>query len=158
MKIDLLKNHQQHILTLASWFKEESPDYFRGKSLEAIAKDQFISRLNDNVLPISFIAYEGELPVGTIALSEASVTTHTHLSPWLAGLHVHPKFRHKGVGAKLVRAGMEKAFDLGFDCLYAGVSQAEDHYISQGWEIFEKVVYYGKPLSILKLNLVNGEV
>jgi GNAT superfamily N-acetyltransferase len=158
MKIDLLKNHQQHIPTLARWFKEESPDYFQDKSLEDVAQDQFMSRLNDDVLPVSFIAYEAELPVGTIALLEASVTTHDHLTPWLGGLHVHPEFRHRGIGSKLVQAGIEKAIALGFDYLYAGVSSAEDHYIARGWEIFEKLSYHGKPLSILRLDLVKGEV
>ncbi len=121
MKIDLLKYHQQHIPTQASWFKEESSDYFKDQSLEAVARDHFISRLNEHVLPISFIAYEGDYPVGTVALLEESVTTHKHLSPWLGGLHVHPKFRHQGVGARLVQAVVEKALALGFECLYAGV-------------------------------------
>lgn len=154
MKIDLLKNHRQHILTLAGWFKEASPDYFKDNSLDAIANEQFVSRLNDNTLPISFIAYEDEIPIGTVALLLESITTHKHLSPWLGGLHVHPEYRHKGIGSKLVRAGLEKAIVLGFDYVYAGVSKAEDHYISQGWEMYEKVVYYEKPLSILRRHLV----
>lgn len=158
MEIDLLKNHQQHIHTLAGWFKAESPDYFRDKSLEAIAEEQFKSRLNDSRLPISFIAYEAEIPVGTIALLEWSVTTHKHLCPWLGGLHVRPEFRHRGVGTRLVRRGAEKATDMGFEYLYAGISKAEEHYISQGWEILEKTIYYGKPLYILRLKLANGAI
>ena len=154
MKIDLLKHHQQHILTLASWFKEASPDYFKDQSLEAIAQEHFVSRLNDNTLPISFIAYEGEIPIGTVALLLESVTTHKHLSPCLGGLHVHPEYRHKGIGSKLVQAGLEKAIALGFDCVYAGISKAEDHYISQGWEVFAKVIYCETPLSILRRHLI----
>ncbi len=97
MEIDLLKKHQQHILTLASWFKEESPDYFKDKSLDDIAREQFVLRLNDDVLPASFIAYEGELPINTVALLPESITTHKHLNPWLDGLHVHPEYRHIGL-------------------------------------------------------------
>jgi GNAT superfamily N-acetyltransferase len=158
VKIDLLKNHPQHIPTFAIWFKEESPDYFKNVSLKTIAEEQFRSRLNEDILPISFIAYEGELPVGTIALLEESITTHRHLSPWLGGLHVRPEFRHQGIGASLVKAAVEKAIALGFDCLYAGVSRREDHYLAQGWELLEKVIYYRKPLSILRLKLGAGEV
>jgi predicted N-acetyltransferase YhbS len=130
MKIDLLKEHQQHIPTLAGWFKEEWSDYFEGQSLVAIAEAQFASRLNDRTLPISLLAYENERPMGTVAMLPESITTHTHLSPWLGGLHVHPSYRHEGVGSKLVRTGLEKAIDLGFDCIYAGISKAEDHYLS----------------------------
>ena len=158
MKIALLKNHQQHIPTLASWFKEASPDYFKDVSLEAIANEHFVSRLNDNTLPISFLAYENEIPMGTVALLPESVTTHQHLSPWLGGLHVHPEYRHKGIGSKLVQAGLDKAIVLGYDWVYGGVSTAEGHYITQGWEVYEKVIYCEKPLSILRRRLVNGEV
>ncbi len=158
MKIDLLQKHQQHILTLASWFKEESPDYFKDKSLDDIAQEQFVLRLNDDVLPVSLIAYEGELPIGTVALLPESITTHKHLNPWLGGLHVHPEYRHKGIGSKLVRAGLEKAIALGFGCVYAGVSKAEMYYISRGWEVFERITYYEKPLTILRRDLINIEV
>lgn len=155
MRIDLLKNHPQHIPTLASWFKEDSPDYFRDQSLEDIAVEHFASRLNDNTLPISFIAVEDEIPIGTVALLAESVTTHKHLSPWLGGLYVHTAYRHQGIGSKLVRTGMEKAIVSGFDSIYAGISKAEEHYISQGWEVLEKIVYYEKPLSILRRSLID---
>ncbi|MGB9180587.1 MAG: GNAT family N-acetyltransferase [Pyrinomonadaceae bacterium] len=158
MKIDLLKNHQQHIPILASWFKEASPDYFKDKSPDAIADEQFASRLNDNILPISFLAYEDEIPIGTVALLLESITTHKHLSPWLSGLHVHPEYRHKGIGLKLVQTVLEKATTLGFDSIYIGISKAEEHYIAQGWEVFEKVIFYGKPLTILRRNLIISEV
>jgi GNAT superfamily N-acetyltransferase len=154
MKIDLLMNHRQHIPTLAGWFKEDSPEYFKDQSLETIAEEHFASRLNEDTLPISFLAYVDEVPVGTVALLAESVTTHQHLSPWLGGLFVHPEYRHQGVGLKLVRAGLEKARVLGFDSVYAGISQAEEHYISQGWEVFERVIYYEKPLSILRRSLI----
>lgn len=157
MKIDLLKNHPQHIPTLASWFKEDSPDYFRDQSLAEIAAEHFASRLNDDVLPVSFLAYEDEIPLGTVALLAESVTTHKHLSPWLGGLYVHPAYRHKGIGSKLVRAGLEKAVALGFGSIYAGVSRAEQHYLSQGWEVFSRVTYYEKPLSILRRKLINED-
>jgi predicted N-acetyltransferase YhbS len=158
MKIDLLKEHRQHIPTLAGWFKEEWPDYFEGQSLEAIAEAQFVTRLNDRALPVSLLAYEDEHPMGTVALLPESITTHTHLSPWLGGLYVHPSYRHKGVGSKLVQAGLERALGLGFGCIYAGISKAEDHYLSQGWEVTERVIYYEKPLTILRRDLTDDEV
>lgn len=158
MNIDLLKYHPQHIPVLARWFKEESPDYFKDQSVETIASEHFISRLNADVLPISFIAYQNEAPVGTVALLTESITTHRHLAPWLGALHVHPAFRHQGAGSKLVRAAVERARALGYERLYAGVGKAEGHYVAQGWEVCERVVYYQKPLSILRLDLGRGVV
>jgi GNAT superfamily N-acetyltransferase len=158
MKIDLLKYHPQHIPALAAWFKAESPEYFQNQSLEQIAHENFVARLNDEVLPISFLAHEGASPIGTVALLEESITTHRHLQPWVAGLHVDPAFRHRGVGMSLVQAAVERAIALGFPCLYAGISRAEEHYLARGWEVFEKVMYYGKPLSIIRLDLARGAV
>lgn len=158
MKIDLLKYHQRHIPTLARWFKEEWSEYFADQPLDTIAEEQFVSRLNDSILPISFLAHENEIPIGTVALLPESVTTHKHLSPWLGGLYVHQEYRHKGIGSKLVEAGIEKAIVLGFDCIYAGISKAEDHYISQGWQISERVLYCDKPLSVLRRDLIKNEV
>jgi GNAT superfamily N-acetyltransferase len=93
--------------------------------------------------------------MGTVALLPESITTHKHLSPWLGGLYVHPPYRHKGAGSKLVRAGLERALGLGFDCVYAGISKAEDLYVSQGWEVMERVIYCEKPLTILRRDLTD---
>lgn len=158
MNIDLLKYHPQHIPTLAAWFKAESPDYFRGWSLEEIARQHFTSRLNEDALPISFLAHEGNSAVGTVALLVESISTHRHLRPWVGGLHVHPAFRHRGVGTNLVRAAAVKATALGHVCVYAGISEAREHYLARGWEVVEEVRYYGKELSIIRLKLADGEV
>lgn len=159
MKIDLLKHHPQHISVLARWFKEDSPDYFKDQSIETIAHEHFLPRLNEDVLPISFIAHENEAAVGTIAVLTESITTHKHLAPWLGGLYVRQDFRHRGIGSKLVHAAIETAFALGHERLYAGVGRkAEQLYVSQGWEVCERVIYYEEPLSILRLDLSAGVV
>jgi GNAT superfamily N-acetyltransferase len=149
--IDYLVNHQAHASTLASWFMAEHPDFFANSSLSDVVREHFESRLNTDSLPISFIALTGEQEaVGTIALLVESVTTHTHLSPWLGGLHVHPEFRHRGIGMSLLAYGLKKAGELGFDGVYAGISRAEERYIADGWRVLERVMYCGKPLSVMR--------
>jgi GNAT superfamily N-acetyltransferase len=150
MRIDYLLYHQGHIPTLASWFKALNVEFFINQSLNDVAREHFESRLNTDSLPISFIALAGEQAAGTIALLIKSVTTHTHLTPWLGGLHVHPEFRHKGLGMSLVAHGLKKAVELGFDCVYAGISQAEERYVADGWRVLERVTYCGKPLSVMR--------
>ncbi|HEY0321242.1 MAG TPA: GNAT family N-acetyltransferase [Pyrinomonadaceae bacterium] len=153
MRIDYLANHQRHIQTLASWFKAENQDFFARSSLSDVAREHFESRLNTASLPISFIALVDGEPVGTIALLVESVTTHTHLSPWLGGLHVHPEFRHRGIGMALVAHGLKKALELGMEGVYAGISRAEARYVSEGWRVEERVMYCGKPLCVMKYDL-----
>jgi GNAT superfamily N-acetyltransferase len=153
VKIDYLANHRRHIQTLASWFKAENPDFFADSSLRDIEREHFESRLNRDSLPVSFIALADNSAVGTIALLLESITTHSHLSPWLGALHVHPEFRHQGIGMALVSHGLKKAGELGFDGVYVGISRAEERYISEGWRLLERVIYCEKPLSILKYEL-----
>lgn len=148
--IDYLSNHREHILTLASWLKAANPDFFADSSLSDVAREHFESRLHTDSLPISFIALANGDAVGTIALLVESVTTHTHLRPWLGALHVRADFRHRGIGMALVAHSLKKAAELGFKGVYIGISSAEDRYIAAGWRVEERVIYCGKPLCILR--------
>ena len=150
VKIDYLVNHREHAPTFASWFMAEHPGFFGDASLSDVVREHFETRFNTDSLPISFIALSNEQAVGTIALLVESVTTHTHLTPWLGGLHVHPEFRHQGIGMSLVAHGLKKAAELGFDGVYAGISRAEERYIADGWRVQERVIYCGKPLSVMR--------
>lgn len=153
VRIDYLVNHRRHIPALASWFKAHDADFFADSSLSDVAREHFESRLNTDTLPISFIALVDDLPVGTIALLTESVTTHTHLRPWLGALYVHTDYRHQGIGMRLVAHALERARELGFDGVHAGVSRSEDRYISGGWSVRERVLYHGKPLSVMRYEL-----
>lgn len=153
MRIDYLANHQKHIPALASWLKAHDAEFFAGSSLSDVARNHFESRLNTDSLPMSFIALMDGVPVGTIALLVSSVTTHTHLSPWLGALYVSPDYRHRGIGMRLVTHALNEARELGFDGVYAGISRAEDRYISAGWRVTERVTYCGKPLSVMRYEL-----
>lgn len=157
VRIDYLANYQEHIPALAAWFKAQNPDFFARSSLADVAREQFESRLNTDSLPISFIALADGAPAGTIALLSESITTHTHLTPWLGGLHVQPDFRHRGIGMALVAHALEKGKESGFECVYAGISAAEERYQSEGWRVRERVMYCGKPLCIMRYDFSNRE-
>lgn len=155
MRIDYLVNHQRHIPTLASWLKAQDAEFFAAFSLSDIAREHFESRLNTDSLPISYIALINDLPVGTIALLTSSVTTHTHLGPWLGALYVRPDHRHQGIGMRLVAQALKKARELGVGGVYAGISSsAEDIYTREGWRVTERVLYCGQPMSIMRYELL----
>lgn len=153
MQIDLLKYHPQHAMTLATWFKAESPGYFRDQTIAQIAEQQFIARMNDDTLPISFVALDGDLIAGTVALVQESISTHTHLRPWVGGLYVDQAYRHRGIAMQLVQTALDKAEALGFERVYIGISAAEQQYLDRGWQIEERVIYHDHPLSILRHDL-----
>ena len=152
MKIEYLADHPSFIPTLSRWFMEASPDYYSGKTLEDVAAT-FEPRLNRGRVPLALVALEDEEPLGTVSLLEESVTTHTHLTPWLAGLHVAEARRHQGIATKLIEALVQEAAAINFETLYIGISRAEDFYSARGWQTVDKIVYYDKPLTIMQLRL-----
>src|SRR5687768_4043365 len=50
-----------------------------------------------------------EVAAGGVFLVDKDLETHTHLSPWLAGLFVLPQFRRMGLGRLLTAAVVEQA-------------------------------------------------
>jgi Acetyltransferase (GNAT) family. len=152
MKIEYLAYHTDFIPTLSRWFMESSPDYYRDKTLEDVAAT-FAPRLNRGRIPLVLVAFEDEEPLGTVSLLEESISTHTHLTPWLAGLHVAKSRRHQGIATKLIEALIQEAAAINIKTLYIGISRAEDFYSARGWQTVDKIVYYDKPLTIMQLRL-----
>lgn len=128
MRIDYLASHTEFIPALARWFLEESPDYFRGQTWQDVAR-LFDGRLNRGRIPLALVAFEMEEPLGTVSLVEESITTHAHLTPWLAGLHVAQGHRHQGIATRLIEALIREAAALNIEKLYIGIRRAEDFYL-----------------------------
>ena len=156
MKIDYLAERPACIPTLAKWFLREWRDFYGGMKWEEVA-EPFYRRLNRSALPLALVALEGERPVGTISLLEESISTHKHLAPWLGGLYVREEERRRGIGGRLIEAAVGEAGKLGVGQLFIGIRKAEDYYSRLGWEVFERVNYYGEGITIMRLDLRRGE-
>ncbi len=91
---------------------------------------------------------------GTAALKAESVTTHKHLTPWLAALLVAPESRRRGIGEQLIAAIEEKASQLGFKCIYVGTGEGsgtpESLIRNRGWKFIEKGPYFVSEASIFQ--------
>ena len=77
IKIDLLKNHSESISKFAYMLSEALPVV-----LENQFKEELIDSLNDNKLPIGFIALDGDVPVGLCCL-RANDGIRFDLKPWI---------------------------------------------------------------------------
>jgi predicted N-acetyltransferase YhbS len=86
-----------------------------------------------NALPIGYVAFDGEIPVGTVSLIECDLEERADLSPWLAALYVTPEARRAGVGESLVRRSIAGAAEVGFSFLYLYTS-IPDYYERLGGE------------------------
>jgi GNAT superfamily N-acetyltransferase len=156
MNIDYLAEHRAFIPALSEWFLQEWRDYYGDKTWEDIAST-FYQRLNRSRVPLALVAFEGDRPLGTVSLLEESISTRKHLAPWLGGLYVREDVRRHGIGKQLIEAAAGEARGLGIKQLFIGIRKAEDYYSKLGWEMVERVDYYGEAIAIMRLDLRRGE-
>jgi predicted N-acetyltransferase YhbS len=81
------------------------------------------------------------VPAGSVFLVQRDLETHRHLSPWLAGLFVLPRFRQMGLGRLLTAAVVEQATALGYGSIYL-YTAISDFYRRQGWATCEEVIVH----------------
>ena len=155
MDIDYLAEHQAFIPTLSRWFLREWREFYGDRTWEDVA-GTFYQRLNRSRVPLALIAFEGERPLGTISLLEESIGTRKHLTPWLGGLYVRVEERRRGIGRRLIEAGVAEAGKLGIGQLFIGIREAEEYYLRLGWELSERMSYYGEGIAIMRLDLRPG--
>ena len=156
MKIDYLAEHPTFIPTLSKWFLREWRDFYGDKTWEDVA-ETFYRRLNKGAVPMALVAFEGERPSGTVSLLAESISTRKHLTPWLGGLYVREEERGHGLGRQLIEAAVGEASKLGIEQLFIGLRKAEGYYLKLGWEVVERMNYYGAEITIMQLNLRRGE-
>src|SRR5438046_493900 len=58
-------------------------------------------------IPTTFIALEGDTPLGSASLVVDDMPTHPEFRPWLASVYVTPAARGRGVASALVRRVVE---------------------------------------------------
>ncbi len=131
LKIDFLKNHPQHLLTVARWLYDEW-DHVTAADLDEVV-DAILDRMNDDRVPLTLIALRGGECVGTVGLWEGDLSSRPDLSPWLAALYVHPAARSEGVGSALIEALVSTARSLGIGRLYLHTETAAAYYRRKGW-------------------------
>lgn len=145
LRFRLLADHRDAISTLAAWFESEWAPYY-GPDGPGDAMTDLRQSCNRNELPIAIVAFSGCEIVGTAALKHESVTTHKHLSPWLAALLVHPKHRRQGIAQALIKEIEKLAKTLAFEEIYIGIGEGSGTPRSavknRGWHYLESTPYF----------------
>lgn len=147
IKITLLADHPETIPTLAEWFRAQWPDFFAGRTLDAIAQD-FHAEANRNGLPVRLVAFVDGTLAGTVVLRGRAMDALPETTPGLGGLFVTAAHRGRGVGSELVRACMEVARTQGFASLYAGTATADGLLVRLGWEPLKTLQHEDERLTI----------
>src|SRR5689334_1705167 len=116
--IALLADYPEVIATLTHWFQAQWPVYYAERTPADIAQD-FIVEAQRSGLPVRLVAVvDGEL-AGTVTLRDRAMRTLPEYSPGLGGLLVGQRHRGRGIGAELVRAGMNLARVQGYERVFA---------------------------------------
>lgn len=117
IKIAYLKEHPDAIPALAQiWHEVLGSIWVPDVSVERV-EQRFHEHLNDEVLPITFVAFDGNKLVGGVSLREND-GIRPDLVPWLGSLVVDTAYQKKGVGGMLINAIRQKAIEMHFEKLY----------------------------------------
>jgi N-acetylglutamate synthase-like GNAT family acetyltransferase len=115
---------------------------------------RFAGHLNDQALPITFVALDGDLPVGMCSLRDND-SIRPDLVPWLGSLVVDPKYQNQGIGKMLIDVTVLKAKELGFEKLYlfALHPTVTVYYERLGWNKIGMDEFKSHPVTVMEVDL-----
>ncbi|WP_230532614.1 GNAT family N-acetyltransferase [Microvirga roseola] len=89
-------------------------------------------------IPTGLVAHEGDAFLGTASLIACDEEGRPHYTPWVAAVWVEPEHRSRGIGAALVAAAADAAFEAGAGRVHllAG-AQRRSFYEGLGWIVLE---------------------
>lgn len=87
----------------------------------------------DNDIPLVYVAFLEDMPVGAVALLRADLFSRQDLFPWMADLYVCPEYRSRGIGSELQDFIISKAKGLGYKEIYL-YTPLTGYYEKKGWK------------------------
>ena len=153
MNIESIADHLNLLPTIGKWHWDEW-----GHADPEGSVDTWIAGLRQRTLrdqiPTTYVALSAQSALlGSVTLVDCDMDTHQELTPWLAGLYVHPDSRAHGIGSKLVDHAVGKVRDMGFSQLFLHTSSASGLYTGLGWHIIGEEIYEGEEVSIMVFHL-----
>lgn len=99
----------------------------------------YFSNTKEDTFPITLIALENGICLGTVSIFENDLKVREMYKPWLASLYTKPVYRGKGIGEKLINKTIDVVRGLGFNELYLRTEDAADYYKDRGWVYVESL-------------------
>ena len=150
IKIDLLKNHPQHIPALANiWHEVLGKIWLPEISVESVMA-KFADYLNDKNLPLTFVALHDDIPIGMCSLRENDGILPS-FTPLLVALVVDLKYQRQGIGKMLIDFAVMKAKQLGFKKLYLFALDPTilQYYERLGWKKIGMDEFKSRPVTVM---------
>ena len=152
IEIVALFDRPKFIPLVAGWNWTEWRDLLPCASCEAFADDLRAKTRRDGI-PITLLAFDDGVPVGTVSLLADDLESRSELTPWLASLYVAPEKRGRGLGKMLAQHAVDAARGFGIGKLYLYTPGQESFYQQLGWEFFETTQFRGRAITIMRQHL-----
>jgi GNAT superfamily N-acetyltransferase len=157
VRIEHISEHVEQIETVARWQFGEWGHLEPGDSLAGRVAYLGRQAANPGRIPATFIAIEGDEPLGSASVVENDMDTHPELTPWLASVYVKPEARGRGVGSALVRRVIDEVAGLGVSRLYLFTESARGLYEQLGWHEIGAENFQGLDVTIMAVDLQSEE-
>lgn len=148
MTIAYLADCPEHLPVVATWIFDTWGHLIPGLTWDLVAA-KLHGRLNRDAIPLTLVALQAGLPVGTASLIPDDMSTRPELGPWLASVYVAPEHRRQGIGSQLVGAAEGIARRLGVSPLYLFTPDRERFYARLGWSALETTEYRHEQVVIM---------
>ena len=148
MRIENLSDRPEALPILARWQHAEWGHLRPGDTLEK-RTERLRGFSSGDQIPLTVVALEGEVVLGSASLIGHDMTTRLELTPWLAGVYVGEQYRRRGIGAALVRRIMAEAARLKVPTLYLYTVYSEKFYAALGWTLLERTSYRNQDIVIM---------
>ncbi len=150
-------NSSRLIPILAQWVYEEWHLYDVSLTKERLIQS-FITRLNENKIPISFVVLKNDMPIGVISLKKETAPEFSDFpenSIWMGSLIVAPEERDQGVDQELLKLGQTIAKQLGYEKLYLYISNPTyvNWYLNRGAHVIEERPFRNHRITIMEIPL-----
>lgn len=155
MNIEHLASCREWIPVLARWHHSQWAVYNPGETLAGRVARLEANAASDD-LPVTWVAVEGDVLLGSASLVVSDLETRPELKPWLASVFVAPEHRRRGVGGALVRHVVGEAAARSFGELYLFTPDRAPFYEKLGWRTVEELEYHGEVVALMRIDLGGG--
>ncbi|VXC49578.1 GNAT family N-acetyltransferase [Enterobacterales bacterium 8AC] len=102
---------------------------------------------------LTLIVIDSDRPLGMASLWPSDDHHRRDLSPWLAGVFVHPDHRRQGIARQLEQAIVLIAQQRGYPTLHLITDRSEKLYAGWGWQTIERRQQHGEQVVVMEKQL-----
>lgn len=156
IRIEYLVDAPGAVPALAEWHQAQWGRFNPANTVERRVRE-FAAHMGRVQVPTTFVALEGDRPVGSASLIDCDLQMRRDLKPWLASVYVVPDRRDRAIGSMLVERVVQEAWAVGFPVIHLFTPDRQSFYLRMGWTELETALVRERPVFIMKLDRPPGE-